>query len=326
MTTSLEGARVLITGGAGLIGSHITDLLIAAGVREVVILDNLSRGRVENLAAAMTSGRVMVVEEDIRNRAALGPHFEGVDVLFHLAAIRLTQCAEEPRLALEVMADGAFNVFEAAAVVGVPRLVAASSASIYGMAEHFPTSESHHPWGNSTLYGAAKVFNEGLLAAFHDTHGLDYVALRPFNVYGPRMDTEGAYTEVLIRWMERIDAGRAPLIFGDGQQSMDFVFVEDVARAFVLAATADASGAVFDIASGTETTLQQLAETLLSVMGSDVGIEYGPVRALTAVPRRLADTRLASERLGFAAAVPLREGLERLVSWWKTEGNRETGT
>ena len=315
---TLSGARTLITGGAGLIGSHIADLLVGADVGEVVILDNLSRGRLTNLTVALQSPRVSVVEGDIRDPKLVARHMAGIDTVFHMAAIRLTQCAEDPRLALEVMADGTFNVLEAAVAAKVGRVVAASSASIYGMAERFPTDESHHTWGNRTLYGTAKVFNEGLLTAFRDTHGLDYVALRPFNVYGPRMDTHGAYTEVLIRWMERIDRGQPPLIFGDGTQSMDFVFVEDVARAFVLAAGSDAAGEVFNVASGTETTLKELAETLLSVMGSRLAIEYGPVRALTAVPRRLADTRLARERLGFVAQVSLHEGLERLVSWWRS--------
>ena len=171
--------------------------------------------------------------------------FGGIDVLFHLAAIRLTQCAETPRLALEVMADGTFNVIEAAVAARIKRVVAASSASIYGMARSFPTAEDHHPYNNDTIYGAAKAFNEGLLASFRAMHGLDYVALRPFNVYGPRMDTAGVYTEVLVRWMERIARGQAPLIFGDGKQTMDFVFVDDVARAFLLAAASDASGRGF---------------------------------------------------------------------------------
>lgn len=319
---NLEGARALITGGAGLIGSHVADLLVAGGAAEVVVLDNLSRGRVENLAEAGRSGRLTLIEGDIRDRKTLSREFSGMDLVFHLAAIRLTQCAEEPRLALEVMADGTFNVLEAAVAAGVGRVVAASSASIYGMAERFPTAETHHPYGNRTIYGAAKVFNEGLLTSFRDMYGLDYVALRPFNVYGPRMDTHGAYTEVLIRWMERIDRGESPLIFGDGAQSMDFVFVEDVARAFVLAAGSDATGLVMNVASGTETSLKELAESLLRVMGSDLPIEYGPERALTAVPRRLADPRLARERIGFEATVGMAEGLERLVAWWRRQ--RET--
>jgi UDP-glucose 4-epimerase len=315
----LAGARVLITGGAGLIGSHVADQLVQAGVGHVVVVDNMTRGRVENLAQAHATGTLTIVEGDIRDRALLASQFAGIDVVIHLAAIRLTQCAEQPRLAVEVMADGTFNVLEAAAQARTPRVVAASSATVYGMAERFPTDETHHPYENRTLYGATKLFNEGLLKAFQEMYGLDFVALRPFNVYGPRMDTHGAYTEVLIRWMDRIERGLPPLIFGDGAQSMDFIFVEDVARAFVLAAAAgpEASGQVFNAASGVETSLKELASALLGVMQSDLPIEYGPVRALTAVPRRLADTRLARERLGFEARVGLTEGLERLVRWWR---------
>ena len=167
-----------------------------------------------------------------------------MDIVFHLAAIRITQCAEEPRLALEVLVDGTYNVFEAAAEKGVRRVVASSSASVYGLAEEFPTRESHHPYANDTLYGAAKVFNEGLLRSFHAMYGLDYVALRYFNVYGPRMDVHGLYTEVLVRWMERITEGKPPLIFGDGAQTMDFVYMDDIARANMLAATSDVTDAV----------------------------------------------------------------------------------
>jgi len=316
---SLRDARVLITGGAGLIGSHLADRLVAASVGELIIYDNFSRGRRENLAASSGSARVTTIEADIRDRDALRKALEGVDLAFHLAAIRLTQCAEEPRLAQEVMVDGAFNVAEAVVEAKVPKLVAASSASIYGMAESFPTREDHHPYDNNTFYGAAKVFNEGLYRSFEEMYGLNYVALRPFNVYGPRMDIHGKYTEVLIRWMERIAAGQPPLIFGDGKQSMDFVYVGDVARAFELAAIADAPGEVCNIASGVETSLEQLARSLLKVMNSDLGVEYGPVRALTAVPRRLADTARAEQVLGFKATVNLEDGLKKLVEWWRKQ-------
>ncbi len=316
---SLAGARVIITGGAGLIGSHLADLLAAADVKEIVVFDNLSRGRLDNLAQARSHGRLTFIEGDIRNRTQVARALDGVDVLFHLAAIRLTQCAEEPRLALEVMVDGTFNVLEAAVAAKVKRVVAASSASIYGMADRFPTAEDHHPYHNTTLYGAAKVFSEGLLAAFRDMYELDYIALRPFNVYGPRMDIHGAYTEVLIRWMDRIAAGRPPIIFGDGRQSMDFIFVEDVARALALAAAAEVSGEVFNIASGIETSLDHLARALLAAMDSDLAVEYGPERKLTAVPRRVADTRRAKELLGFEAQVSLDEGLRRLVTWWRKQ-------
>jgi len=315
----LRGKRVMITGGAGLIGSHLADRLAALGAHEIVVYDNLSRGRAGNLDAARAAGRVTLVEADIRDRATLLRAMEGVDTLFHLAAIRLTQCVEAPRLALEVMVDGTFDVVDCALDAGVAKLVYASSASIYGMADRFPTDESHPPYDNNTLYGAAKLFGEGLLRSTRERSGLDYVALRPFNVYGPRMDTEGAYTEVLVRWMDRIERGLPPIIFGDGVQSMDFVYVDDVARAFVLAAEADAPGEVFNIASGVETSLAALARALIAAMGASVAVEHGPERKFTAVPRRWADTRRARERLGFEASVPLADGLARLVAWWRAQ-------
>ena len=248
----------------------------------------------------------------------------GIDLVFHQAAIRITQCATEPRLALEVLVDGTYEVVEAAADAGVRKVVAASSASVYGLAEQFPTPEQHHPYANDTLYGAAKTFNEGLLRSFHAMRGLDYVALRYFNVYGPRMDIYGLYTEVLIRWMERIEAGQPPLILGDGTQTMDFVFTEDIARANLLAASAEATDEVFNIGSGTETSLLELAEALLRAMGSDLPLEFGPPRGVNAVTRRLADVSRAAERLGWKAEVSLEEGLRRLVTWWREQRRAET--
>lgn len=239
------------------------------------------------------------------------------DLVFHQAAIRITQCAEEPRLALEVLVDGTFNVIEAAVAAKVGKVVAASSASVYGMAEEFPTGERHHHHNNDTFYGAAKSFNEGMLRSFRAMHGLDYVALRYFNVYGPRMDVHGLYTEVLVRWMERIADGQPPLIFGDGTQTMDFAYTTDIARANVLAAASDVTEGVYNVASGTETSLLELAQTLLQVMGSELSVEHGPERAVNAVVRRLADVRAARDDLGFVAEVGLPQGLAELVQWWR---------
>jgi UDP-glucose 4-epimerase len=320
----IQGERCLVTGGAGTIGSTIVDQLVAAGASEITVLDNFVRGRPANLASAMGSGIVRVVEGDIRDRKLVSALMAGTDLLFHQAAIRITQCATEPRLALEVLVDGTYEVVEAAADAGVRKVIAASSASVYGLAEEFPTTERQHPYANDTLYGAAKTFNEGLLRSFHAMRGLDYVALRYFNVYGPRMDIHGLYTEVLIRWMERIEAGQPPLILGDGTRTMDFVYTEDIARANLLAAASDATDEVFNIASGTETSLQELAETLIRVMGGDLPLEFGPPRGVNSVTRRLADVSRAAERLGWKADVGLAEGLERLVSWWRAE--RAAGT
>jgi UDP-glucose 4-epimerase len=314
-----SGNRVLVTGGAGLIGSHIVELLLREATGEIVVFDNFVRGRRENLAAALATGRVRVIEGDIRSPAAIAAAMRDIDLVFHQAAIRITQCAEEPRLALGVLADGTFNVLEAAVNAGVRKVVAASSASIYGLAPEFPTPESAHPYGNRTLYGAAKTFNEGLLRSFHEMYGLDYVALRYFNVYGPRMDIHGAYTEVLIRWMERIAAGLPPLIFGSGTQTMDFVYAEDIARANLLAARSSATDEVFNVGSGVETSLNDLAVAILRAMGSDLAPQYGPERSVNPVPRRLADTGKAERVLGFRARVSLDEGLDRLVAWWRQE-------
>jgi UDP-glucose 4-epimerase len=315
----IAGARCLVTGGAGTIGSAIVDQLSAAGAREVVVLDNFVRGRRENLSAALRTGMVRVVEGDIRDADLVRSLMLGIDIVFHQAAIRITQCAAEPRLALEVLVDGTYEVVEAAADAGVRKVVAASSASVYGLAEEFPTPERQHPYGNDTLYGAAKTFNEGLLRSFRAMRGLDYVMLRYFNVYGPRMDIHGLYTEVLIRWMERIEAGQAPLILGDGQQTMDFVFTEDIARANLLAADSDLTDEVFNIGSGTETSLTELAEGLQRAMGSVRPIEYGPPRVVNGVTRRLADISAARQRLGWKPEVSLEEGLRRLVDWWRAE-------
>ncbi len=313
----IEGQRCLVTGGAGTIGSTIVDQLVTAGAGEIIVLDNLVRGRRENLAGALGSGRVRLEEGDIRDRDLVRRLMSGVDLVFHQAAIRITQCASEPRLALEVLVDGTFEVVEAAADAGVRKVVAASSASVYGLADHFPTTERQHPYDNDTLYGAAKTFNEGLLRSFHAMRGLDYVALRYFNVYGPRMDIHGLYTEVLIRWMERIEAGQPPLILGDGQQTMDFVYTEDIARANLLAAASDATDQVFNIASSTETSLIGLAQALQRAMGSDLDLEFGPPRGVNGVTRRLADTSAAARVLGWKAEIDLDEGLSRLVAWWR---------
>lgn len=312
----LEGKRVLVTGGAGFVGSHVIDHLLKEGCAEIVAIDNMERGRPANLTVAMPSGKVRLVEGDVRNRALMEDLVSQSDLVFHHAALRITQCAAEPRQALEVMVDSTFDLLQLCVKYKVDKVVAASSASVYGMADEFPITESHHPYHNRTLYGAAKVFNEGLLRSFHEMYGLDYVALRFFNIYGPRMDIHGVYTEVLVRWMERIAAGEPPLIFGDGKQTMDFVDIEDVARANILAAKANVTDEVFNVASGSETSLKELAKRLLVVMNADLKPEHRAERKVNPVQRRLADVEKAARLLEFRAKIGLDEGLERLVAWW----------
>jgi UDP-glucose 4-epimerase len=316
----LKGKRILVTGGAGFIGSHIIDLLCNEGCAEIVAVDNMIRGRPENLRRAMTRGPVRMVQGDIRDGKLMASLVQAADIVFHQAALRITHCAAEPRLAKEVMVDATFDLLELCVKRGIEKVIAASSASVYGMAEEFPTTERQNPYDNRTLYGAAKAFNEGLLRSYKDMYGLDYVAFRYFNVYGDRMDIHGRYTEVLIRWMERLDAGLPPLIFGDGQQTMDFIHVRDIARANILAARSKVTDDVFNVASGTETSLLQLAQALASVMGHrNLAPEFAPERSINPVPRRLASTEKAERRLGFRATVPLEQGLADLVKWWRVE-------
>src|SRR5262245_13747419 len=314
---NLHNKTVLITGGVGLIGSHVAGLRVRDWqVERIIRLDDLSRGTLHNIEWARRHGNVELAQKDIRSFDDIRPHFDGVDVVFHLAAIRITACAAQPRECLEVMIDGAYNVVEACVQAGVKRLVASSSASVYGAADSYPTIEEHHPYNNRTWYGAAKLANEGLFRSFNDMFGLPYIALRYFNVYGPRMDVFGKYTEVLIRWLDCLDRGERPKIFGDGQTSMDFVYVEDVARANIRAAKSDLVDEVFNVATGAETTLLELLQTLLKVTGrTEVQPEFLPERAINPVPRRLADVTRAEQKLGFLAQVGLEEGLRRLVEW-----------
>jgi len=316
----ISGARILVTGGCGLIGSTTIDLLLRDHAPErIVILDNLNRGSLNNVEHALQDKRVSLVRGDIRDVKTTHDTTKGMDFVIHMATLRITACAAEPREALGVMCDGSFNVLEAAQACGVKKVVTASSASIYGLADQFPTREDHHPYNNRTWYGASKIMLEGLLRSFNDMYGLPYVALRYFNVYGPRMDIHGKYTEVLIRWMERIGAGQAPIILGDGKTTMDFVYIEDVALSNILALKSDVTDDVFNVARGEETSLNELAAALLRVMGSNLKPEYGPERKVNPVSRRLAAIDKAQRLLGFRAQVGLDEGLARLVDWWRIQ-------
>lgn len=316
MTHSLRGATVLVTGGAGLIGSHIVDRLIDEGAAEVRVLDNLVRGRLDNLSAAMRRHPIRFLQGDVRDRGTVARAVAGCEYVFHQAAIRITLCAESPRECMDVLVMGTFNVFEAAVAAKVCKVVYASSASVYGGADTFPTDERHHPYNNRTLYGAAKQMNEGIARHFYDMNGLPNVGLRYFNVYGPRMDVTGAYTEVFIRWLDCVDQGTSPQIHGDGLATMDFVYVEDVARANVLAMKSDRVDDVYNVAAGTETSLLKLWRTIQEVTGAHhLSPEFHPPRKVNPVPRRLADTRRARGELGFAAEVPLQDGLVRLAEW-----------
>jgi UDP-glucose 4-epimerase len=314
----IGGNKFLITGGAGLMGSHITDRLLEGGALEIILLDNFIRGSMLNIQEALKDPRVRLVKGDIRDLELLMSMATGVDGIFHMAALRIKACVENPREAMEVMLVGTHNVLQTMVEKKVTKLVYASSASIYGLADSFPINETHHPYNNRTYYGAAKVAGEGMARSFADMYGLQYVALRYFNVYGPRMDIHGKYTEVLIRWLERIESGECPVIFGDGSRTMDLVHIDDVTNANIMAMESDVTDEVFNVASGTETSLLELLQTLLKVKGSNLEPEFIPDERSANpndVTKRLANMKKAKDLLGFEAKVSVEEGLRRLITW-----------
>lgn len=314
----LRGARALVTGGAGFVGSHIVEQLLAAGAAGVVVVDDFTRGRDENLAPMAGHPGLKVVRGDICDSALVDAATEGVDLVFHQAALRITQCAEDPARAVDVMILGTQNVLQAAVRHNVKKVLIASSASVYGEPDRLPIAESD-PFNNRTIYGAAKIANEQMARAYAEMYGLSYLALRPFNVYGPRMDAYGVYTEVMIRWMERLAKGEPPLIFGDGSQTMDFVYVGDVARAYLLAAASSATDDFLNVGSGVETSLRELCRLMCDEAGHpEMQAEHREARKVNGVTRRRASTAHARETIGFEAAVGLREGLHELASWYST--------
>jgi UDP-glucose 4-epimerase len=315
--SSLAGAKVVVTGGAGNVGSHIVDAAIAAGAREVVALDAMVRGVPENLAMALSTGKARLDRLDIRDRAAVHDAIGangGADVVFHQAALRWTRCQEAPRECQEVMVDGTFNVLEAAADAKVKHVVLASSAVVYGEPESLPIHEDQ-PLSGTTFYGSMKAANEQLARAFTHLNGLPTTTLRYFNVYGPRMDVRSRFVEVMVRWLDLIDEGKPLTLFGDGSSSVDFVYVGDVVRANLLACESDQPAAIVNVCSGVETTMRDLAATLLRLTDSSVGMEFKPQPAGALPARRVGDPRRASEMLGFKAETTLEEGVTRLIEW-----------
>ncbi len=311
---SIKDAKILITGGAGFVGSTIADQLFDAGAAEVRVLDNFIRGSRRNLEVARTKGDLVILDADIRDAEAVDAAVRGVDYVFHQAALRITRCAEAPREAVEVLINGTSNVLESCVQHQVKKLVAASSASVYGDPSYLPMDESH-PFNNRTLYGAGKIANEQMYRSYKEMFGLSYVALRYFNVYGPRMDIDGVYTEVLVRWMDAIEGNQAPKIFGDGTQSMDFVYIEDVARANIAALVSDVNDEIFNVGTGVQTNLNELCNLLLEINNSSLKPEYKETRKVNNVQTRRAAIEKAATMLNFNASVDLESGLRALTKW-----------
>lgn len=319
----ISGSRILVIGGAGLLGSHITDQLTEEDVSEIIVFDNFVRGTRNNLKQALQCPRVRVIEGDITNLAQLREAMEGIDYVFHLAALWLHQCVENPRSCLEVNVIGTYNVVETCQQMGVKKVVYSSSASVYGNAVFIPMTEEH-PFNNRTLYGASKIAGEQFFCAFNEMYGLNYVGYRYMNIYGPRMDYRGAYVGVIMKVLDRIDQGLPPIIFGDGSQSYDFIYVSDVARANILGIKSDVSDEFFNIGMGVRTTINELVRLLLELTGSDLELEYRSQEQMF-VTHRVGSTEKAERMLGFRARIPLEEGLRSVIEWRCQDQRRALG-
>jgi UDP-glucose 4-epimerase len=318
----IRGKRFLVVGGAGFIGSHVAELLLAEGAQLVRIYDNFSRGTRPNLAAVLRDPRGELFEHggDILHEDLLRRAMAGIDGVFHLAALWLLQCHEYPQTAFDVNVAGTMNVVQCAMDAGVQRIVFSSSASVYGEAQQEPMDEDH-PFACREMYGASKVCGEFLLRALSNRYkgserAFTYVGLRYMNVYGSRQDERGAYIGVVTRMLNALLAGERPVIHGDGSQSYDFIDVRDCARANLLAMRSEMTDRFYNVGTGVKTSIGEIAELLTALLGVDVE----PLRMASDRPvvrNRVGSTRRASAELGFSAQIPLDAGLRDLVEWRK---------
>ena len=316
MLNKVKNSTILVTGGAGFIGSYVIEELIPLQPKKIIIIDNFIRGSRENMKSFINNPVIELHEADIRDTDKLEQCIEGCDYIFHMAALRINACAANPGDGFDVMLKSTFEIAQLAVKHKIKKVIYSSSASVYGLAQHFPTPETDNPYNNQTFYGAAKMWGEQLFRSFKFMYGLDYVALRYFNAYGPRMDTDGKYTEVMIKWLDCIRDGRNPLIYGDGSTTMDFVYVRDIAKANIAALQADVTDEAFNIGNGEETSLKQLLAVLLKVNDSNLTPEHREENSINPVSRRLADISKAKQLLNFTPTVSLEQGMKELTKWY----------
>lgn len=311
----IRGKRILVIGGAGLIGSHVVEELLKEDIKEVIIYDNFCRGTMENLEDALRDDRCRVFDigGDVMQTDILNAAMQGVDGVVHLAALWLLQCHDYPRAAFDVNIRGTFNVLEACVANNIERLVYSSSASVYGDAVEEPMTEAH-PYNNWTFYGATKIAGEHMLKAYHKRYGLNGVGLRYMNVYGPRQDYRGTYIAVMMKILDNLERGEQPVVYGDGSQAYDFIYVQDTARANVCALKSDVPFGFYNVGRGIKTSIKALTEMILDITGSNLSIRYEPA-GQTFVTNRVGDPRKALDDLGFEWTVDLEEGLKRLIDW-----------
>ena len=321
MAVNLEGARVLVIGGAGFIGSHVVKELLKEPVKEVIIYDNFTRGKMENIEESLKDKRCYIFPYggDIRDIDVLDKAMEGIDYVFHLAAMWLLHCKDFPRTAFEVNIYGTFNVLEACVRHRVKKLIYSSSASVYGDALEVPMTEEH-PFNNRYFYGATKIAGEAMCTAFNDRYGLSVIGLRYANVYGPHQDQRGVYTGVIPTILNRIDSGEPIVINGDGSQAYDFIYVEDVARANICALKSNVNFGFYNVGTGVQTSIKELVNLIMKLTGAKNRIIYKPYPpddARQFVKNRVLSPEKAEREIGFKYKYSLEEGLKKLIEWRK---------
>jgi UDP-glucose 4-epimerase len=315
----LENSKVLVIGGAGFIGGFVVSELLKHPVKEVIIYDNFARGKAENIEKCLEDPRcrVFAYGGDAREIDILDKAFDGVDYVFHLAAMWLLHCKDFPRTAFDVNIAGTFNVLEACVKHKVKKLIYSSSASVYGDAVQVPMTEDH-PFNNKNFYGATKIAGEAMCTAFNDRYGLKVIGLRYMNVYGPGQDQHAVYSGVVPIMLNKIEANETPQINGDGSQAYDFIYVEDVAKANIDALLSATDFGFYNVGTEVQTTIKQLCDTILELKKSSLKVQYVPYAADDArqlVKNRIGSAKRASSEIDFTFRYSLKQGLQRLIDW-----------
>lgn len=312
---NITGKRVLVTGGAGFIGSHLVDRLVEAD-NEVVLVDDFSFGKEENIAHHRENGQVRIEKMDICDAEKMMHLARGVDIVFHLAVFCLRNSLHDPIRSHEVNGTGSLHVCQAALENGIERLVYVSSAEVYGTGLYFPIDENH-PFLPTNVYGAAKAAGELYARSYWKTYGLPMVIVRLFNTYGPREHCEGRRAEVIPRFVMRTLAGEPPVIFGTGQQTRDFTYVDDIVRGIMMAAECDeAVGDSINLARGQDVSVATICELILRKLDRlDLEPVYLEEGRPADIDRMQADVSKAQKLLGFSAGIGIEEGLDRYIEW-----------
>jgi UDP-glucose 4-epimerase len=319
MKKKLDNAKVLVIGAAGFIGGFLVKELLKEPVKEIILYDNFARGKIDNIKESLKDPRCHIFPYggDVREVDVLNKAMEGVDYVFHLAAMWLLHCKDFPRTAFEVNIAGTFNVLEACVKHKVKKLIYSSSASVYGDAVQVPMTEDH-PFNNKNFYGATKIAGEAMCTAYNDRYELEIIGLRYMNVYGPGQDQHAAYSGVVPVVLNKIDKNEAPTVNGDGSQAYDFIYVEDVARSNIDAVKSNIKLGFYNVGTEVQTTIKELCNVMLKLKNSDLKINFIPYNtddARQLVQNRIGSRQKAEQEIGFKYKYSLEDGLKELIKW-----------